>query len=36
MHRRENINIYVKEIGWKGVDRINLAHNRDKWQAGVP
>jgi len=25
----------LKEIGWKGTDRINLAYNGDKWRAFV-
>jgi hypothetical protein len=29
----DNIKINLKEIGWKRVDWINLAHDRNKWQA---
>jgi hypothetical protein len=25
----------IKEIGWEGVDWINLAQNRDKWRSLV-
>jgi len=26
---------YLREIGWKGVDRMHLAQDRDQWQALV-
>ena len=32
-HRWDNIKMNVKETGWKGMDWINLAQDRDKWQA---
>jgi hypothetical protein len=31
----DNIRIYLKEIGWQGVDWIRLAQNRDQWRALV-
>jgi len=27
----DNIRIDLKEIGWKGVDRMHLVQNRDQW-----
>jgi hypothetical protein len=30
-----NIKIDLREIGWDGVDWINLAQNRDQWRALV-
>jgi len=24
--------LYLKEIGWEGLDRIQLAQDRDRWQ----
>jgi cupin superfamily acireductone dioxygenase involved in methionine salvage len=33
-HRyKENIETVVKEVGYEGVDWINLAQDRDQWQA---
>ena len=29
---KDNIKMYFKEIGWKGIGWINLAQGRDKWQ----
>jgi hypothetical protein len=29
----DNIRMDLRERGWDGVDRIHLAHDRDKWQA---
>jgi hypothetical protein len=35
-HRWEDkIEMYLKEIGWGGMDWINVSCNRDKWWAGV-
>jgi hypothetical protein len=35
-HRwKDNIKIYLKEIGWERVDWINLAEDKEKWQAVV-
>jgi hypothetical protein len=35
-HRWEvNIEMYVREIGWGGVDRLDLAQDRDQWPADV-
>jgi hypothetical protein len=35
-HRWEdNIKMDLREIGWVGMDRIDLARNRDQWQALV-
>jgi hypothetical protein len=31
----DNIKIYLREIGWDGVDWVNLAHDRDQWRALV-
>jgi hypothetical protein len=28
----DNIKIDLREIGWDGMDWINLAQNRDKWR----
>jgi hypothetical protein len=33
--REDNIRIGLRELGWKGVDWIHLAHDRDLWRAGV-
>jgi hypothetical protein len=27
--------MYLREIGWNGMDWIDLAHDRDQWQALV-
>jgi hypothetical protein len=29
----DNIRMDLREIGWKGVDWMNLAQDRDQWQA---
>jgi hypothetical protein len=29
----DSIKIDLREIGWDGVDRINLAQDRDQWRA---
>jgi hypothetical protein len=31
----DNIKIDLREIGWDGVDRIDLAQDRDQWRALV-
>jgi hypothetical protein len=31
----DNIKIYLREIGWDGVDWIGMAQDRDKWRALV-
>jgi hypothetical protein len=31
----DNINIYLNEIGWDGMDWIELAQDRDQWRALV-
>jgi hypothetical protein len=31
----DNIRMYLKEVGWEGVDFMNLAEDRDQWRAGV-
>jgi hypothetical protein len=31
----DNIKMDLREIGWSGVDWIDLAHNRDQWRALV-
>jgi hypothetical protein len=30
-----NINLDLREIGWDGIDWIDLAQNRDQWRALV-
>jgi hypothetical protein len=30
---RNNINMYLKEIDWEGINRISKAENRDKYWA---
>jgi hypothetical protein len=29
----DNINIYVQEEGWGGVDSLDITQDRDKWRA---
>jgi hypothetical protein len=29
----DNIQMYLREIGWDGIDWIDLAQNRDQWRA---
>jgi hypothetical protein len=31
----DNIKMGLRETGWRGIDWINLAQNRDKWRALV-
>jgi hypothetical protein len=31
----DNIKVDLREIGWDGMDWINLAENRDQWRALV-
>jgi hypothetical protein len=31
----DNAKIYLREIGWDGMDWIDLAQNRDRWRALV-
>jgi hypothetical protein len=31
----DNIKMDLREIGWDGIDRIDLAQDRDKWRALV-
>jgi hypothetical protein len=31
----ENIKMYLREIGWNGMDWIDLAQDRDQWRAFV-
>jgi hypothetical protein len=31
----DNIKINLREIGWDGVDWIDMAHNRNQWRALV-
>jgi hypothetical protein len=31
----DNINIYLREIGWDGVDWIDMAQDRNQWRALV-
>jgi hypothetical protein len=32
---RNNVKINLREIGWGGMEWINLAENRDKWKTLV-
>ena len=37
-HRRtweDNIKMNLRQVGWKGIDWIDLAHDRDRWRALV-
>jgi hypothetical protein len=31
--RVNNINMYLREIGWDGMDCIDMAENRNQWRA---
>jgi hypothetical protein len=31
----DNIKMYLREIGWDGMDSIDLAQNRDQWRSLV-
>jgi hypothetical protein len=31
----DNIKMDLREVGWGGMDWINLAQNRDRWRASV-
>jgi hypothetical protein len=31
----DNINMDLREVGWGGIDWINLAQDRDRWRALV-
>jgi hypothetical protein len=31
----DNIKIDLQEVGWEGVDWIDMAHDRDRWRAVV-
>jgi hypothetical protein len=31
----DNIKMYLREIGWDGMDSIDLAQDRDQWRALV-
>jgi hypothetical protein len=31
----DNIKMHLREVGWGGMDWINLAQDRDRWQALV-
>ena len=31
----DNINVYLQEVGWGGMDRIDVAQGRDRWRAVV-
>jgi hypothetical protein len=33
--RVDNIKIYLREIGWDGMDWIDLAQDKDQWRALV-
>jgi hypothetical protein len=32
---KDNIKMDLREVGWKGMDWINLAQDRDRWRALV-
>jgi hypothetical protein len=32
---KDNIKMYLKEIGWEDVDRIHLVQSKDQWWAPV-
>jgi hypothetical protein len=32
MHRWENIKMDPQEVGWKGMDWIDMAQDRDRWR----
>jgi hypothetical protein len=31
----DNIKMHLREVGWGGIDRIDLAQDRDRWRALV-
>jgi hypothetical protein len=31
----DNIKMYLQEVGWRGVDWIDMAQDRDRWRALV-
>jgi hypothetical protein len=31
----DNIKMYLEEVGWEGVDWIDMAQDRDRWRAVV-
>ena len=33
--RQDNIKMDIREVGWRCMDWIDLAQNRDRWQALV-
>jgi hypothetical protein len=33
--REDNIKINLREVGWGGIDWIDLAQDRDRWRAPV-
>jgi hypothetical protein len=33
--RDDNIKMDLREVGWRGMDWINLAQDRDRWRALV-
>jgi hypothetical protein len=35
MRRWEDVNMCLQEVGWGGMDWIDLAEDRDRWQALV-
>ena len=32
---KDNIKIDLQEVGWEGMDWIDLAHDRDRWRANL-
>jgi hypothetical protein len=33
--KEDNIKMDLREVGWRGLDWISLAQNRDRWRASV-
>jgi hypothetical protein len=35
MYKLYNVKMDLQEVGWRGMDWIDLAHDRDRWRALV-